>query len=180
MHTKMHDSILNTVYIALFAALIAVCSWITIPVGVIPITLQTMAVCITAGMLGPWRGTLTVAVWLAIGAVGMPVFSGFNSGIGALMGPTGGYLVGFLPMALIIGGAAHLFKGKWYLLAASMVLGIAVLYTFGTAWFLILMGGKYTLGGALAACVIPYIIPDLVKIALATLVCDRVGKIVRI
>ncbi len=180
MHTKMHTSILNTVYIALFAALIAVCSWITIPIGVISITLQTMAVCITAGILGCWRGITTVAVYLAIGATGLPVFSGFNGGIGALIGPTGGYLVGFLPMVLIIGGAKHLFKGNWILLSISMVVGIAVLYAFGTAWFMILMGGKYTLGGALTACVFPFILPDLIKIAVATLICSRVGKLVRI
>ncbi|MGM9680900.1 MAG: biotin transporter BioY [Eubacteriales bacterium] len=180
MSLKKHKSVLNLVYIALFAALIAVCSWITFPINLVPITLQTMAVCIAAGMLGCWRGICSVAVYLALGAVGLPVFAGFKGGIGSLTGATGGYLVGFLLTALIVGLAVDLFGRKWFVLAISMVLGIAVCYLFGTAWFMILMGSKYTLGAALGMCVIPFIIPDLCKIAIATVLCNRVYKIVKI
>ncbi|MGM9637748.1 MAG: biotin transporter BioY [Eubacteriales bacterium] len=180
MNLKKHKSILNLVYIALFAALIAVCSWISIPINLVPITLQTMAVCIAAGMLGWKRGVCAIAVYLALGAVGLPVFAGFKGGIGSLTGATGGYLVGFLLTALIVGLAVDLFGRKWFVLAISMVLGIAVCYALGTVWFVILMKGKYTLIAALWACVIPYIIPDLVKIAIATLLCNRVYKIVKI
>lgn len=180
MNSKSHKAILNLVYIALFAALIAVCSWISFPINLIPITLQTMAVCIAAGMLGWKRGICSIAVYLALGAVGLPVFAGFKGGIGSLTGATGGYLIGFLLTALIVGLAVDLFGRRWFVLAISMVLGIAVCYAFGTVWFLVLMGGKYTLGAALGMCVFPFIIPDLCKIAIATILCNRLYKIVKI
>ena len=87
--------------IALFAALIAICAWISIPAPV-PFTLQTMAVFLAVGLLGGKRGTIAVAVYIMLGAVGLPVFSGFNGGIGALLGPTGGYLIAYPLMALLI------------------------------------------------------------------------------
>ena len=176
MQSKRQKTVQNLTLIALFAAIIAVCSWITVPVGTIPITLQTFAVCVAAGMLGWRRGCAAIAVWLGLGAVGLPVFSGFQGGIGRIVGPTGGYMVGFFATALIVGAAVSLFRGRPAALTLSMILGIAACYAFGTVWFLILMGGKSTLGGALAACVLPFILPDLVKIALATLICARMRR----
>ena len=89
---------------ALFAALIAICSWISIPTAV-PFTLQTFAVFLALGVLGGKLGTLSVAVYLLLGAVGLPVFAGFQGGLGALLGATGGYLAGFLLTALTVWGA---------------------------------------------------------------------------
>lgn len=172
----------DMVYVGIFAAIIAVCSWISIPLT-IPVTLQTMAVCITAGLLGTKRGTLTVLVYMLIGFVGMPVFSNFSAGVGQLMGPTGGYLIGFIFTALIIGIFTELLGSKIWVYAVSMIVGIAVLYAFGTAWFVIVYNrgnaDAVTISGALAMCVVPFIIPDLIKIALATFFCTSLKKYIK-
>lgn len=169
----------DMVYVGIFAAIIAVCSWISIPLT-IPVTLQTMAVCITAGLLGAKRGTLTVLVYMLIGFVGVPVFSNFSAGVGQLMGPTGGYLIGFIFTALIIGISTELLGNKVWVYAVSMIVGIAVLYAFGTAWFIIVYNkanaDAVTISGALGMCVVPFIIPDLIKIALATFFCTALKK----
>ena len=93
---------LDVVYIVLFAAVMAVCAWISIPLTV-PITLQTCGVCCAVGLLGLKRGTLSVLVYIILGLVGVPVFAGFTSGVGILAGTTGGYIVGFIFTALIVG-----------------------------------------------------------------------------
>lgn len=170
---------LDMVYVGIFAAIIAVCSWISVPLT-IPVTLQTMAVCLTAGLLGTKRGVLAVAVYLLIGLVGVPVFSNFTAGVSRLMGPTGGYLIGFIFTALIVGAATELFGDKIWVYAVSMIVGIAVLYAFGTAWYVIVYNrgnaDAVTVSSALAACVVPFIIPDLIKISLATFFCSVLKK----
>lgn len=99
----MSKKILNLTYIAMGAALIALCAWITIPIGPVPFTMHTFAVITIAGIFGWKRGTISVLVYIASGALGAPVFSGFKGGIGALAGVTGGYIVGFIFTALIVG-----------------------------------------------------------------------------
>ena len=123
----------NLVFIALSAAFIAICAWLTIP-GPVPFTMQTMAVVTVAALLGPWQGAAAVLVYLLLGAVGVPVFSGFRGGVQALVGPTGGYLVGFLFTALLTGWIARR-SDKLLPLVLAMAAGIAVCYVFGTAWF---------------------------------------------
>ena len=160
---------------ALFAALIAVCSWISIPAAV-PFTLQTFAVFAAVLLLGGKRGSLAVAVYLLLGAVGLPVFSGFKGGVGALLGPTGGYILGFLISALLIWAVTARFGERLGVLAAAMLLGLAVCYAFGTAWFVVVYSrarGPISVGSALGMCVVPFILPDLCKIALALLLSNR-------
>ena len=170
---------LDMAYVGIFAAMIAVCSWISIPFT-IPVTLQTMAVCITAGLLGTKRGILTITVYLLIGFVGVPVFSNFSAGVGQLMGPTGGYLIGFIFTVLTVGAATEFFGDKLWVYPLSMIVGIAVLYAFGTAWYIIIYNranaDAVTVSSALAMCVFPFIIPDLIKIALATFFCKALKK----
>ena len=170
---------LDMAYVGIFAAMIAVCSWISIPFT-IPVTLQTMAVCITAGLLGTKRGILTITVYLLIGFVGVPVFSNFSAGVGQLMGPTGGYLIGFIFTVLTVGAATEFFGDKIWVYPLSMIVGIAVLYAFGTAWYIIIYNranaDAVTVSSALAMCVVPFIIPDLIKIALATFFCKALKK----
>lgn len=170
----------NLAYSALFAALIAVSSWISLPVNLVPITMQTFAVAVTAAMLGWRRGMLSFLTYLVIGAIGFPVFSGMRGGIGVLAGPTGGYLIGFFAMVFLIGWTADHISKKWYILLAAMIAGDAVLYLFGTVWFLVQMGGERTLGAALTACVYPFILPDLVKLTAASLVSARLHRIARL
>ena len=174
METKKMNT-RDMVYIALFACLMAICAWISIP-GQIPFTLQTMGVFLAVGLLGGKRGTLAVLVYILMGAVGLPVFSGMSGGIGKLLGMTGGYIVGFLFSALIMWAMEALLGKKLWVLALSMVAGLIVCYAFGTGWFLVVYTnskGAITLGAVLGMCVLPYIIPDLIKIALA-LVLTRI------
>lgn len=172
---------LDMVYIAMFAVLITVCSWIAVPTSV-PFTMQTFAVFAAVGVLGGRRGTLAVAVYLLMGAIGLPVLAEFTGGLGIMLGSTGGYLLGFLLAALAMWAMeAALGRGKWVLLS-SMILGMFIYYAFGTAWFMVVyarQSGPVGLWTALAWCVFPYILPDLLKIALAMSISQRLRIFVK-
>lgn len=173
---------LDMVYIAMFAVLIAVCSWISIPTTV-PFTLQTFGVFMAVGVLGGKRGSLSVLIYLLLGAVGIPVFAGFSGGMGIILGSTGGYIIGFLLSALLMWGMEKALGKKTWMLALSMVLGLLVCYAFGTIWFMTVYGrttGEIGLVTALGWCVFPFIIPDLAKIVLALLVSKRIAKVIKI
>lgn len=167
---------IDLVYIGLFAALIAVCAWIAIPLTV-SVTLQTFAVCLTAGLLGWKRATLTTIVYILLGMIGLPVFTGFNSGIAAVTGPTGGYIVGFIFTALIVGFSVENVGRKIWQNILFMVIGILVCYLFGTVWFVIAY--KVSFVSALSTCVIPFLLPDAVKIVLAAVLVNRLKRFVK-
>ena len=172
LHTK------DYAYIGQCAALIAICSWITIP-SMVPFTMQTFAVFLTLGLLGGKCGTMSVIVYLLLGAIGLPVFSGFAGGIGHMMGPTGGYIIGFIGTALVMWFFERKFGNGQKTLIASMIIGLLVCYAFGTAWFMAVYTkntGAIGLGTALSMCVVPYLIPDALKIILASLLCNRLRK----
>ena len=164
---------------AVMAAVMCVLAPISIPIGPISITGGTLAVFLTAYLLGPWRGLAATAAYLLAGFVGLPVFSNFMGGAGRLIGPTGGYLVGYLPMMLLAGLAAEYAlrhfsergeKGQVLALAITflgMVLATAVLYAFGTAWYCVQAG--VDIQTALDFCVLPFIPFDLIKMVLALL-----------
>lgn len=167
---------IDLVYIGLFAALIAVCAWIAIPL-MVSVTLQTFAVCLTAGLLGWKRATLTTIVYILLGIIGLPVFTGFNSGLAAVTGPTGGYIVGFIFTALIVGFAVEKVGRKIWQNVVVMVIGILVCYLFGTVWFVIAY--KVSFVSALSTCVIPFLLPDAVKIVLAAVLVNRLKRFVK-
>lgn len=177
-NTKNRNKILSIVYIGISAALIAICSWIQIPLTV-PITLQTMGVCLVSGLLGFKRGTLATLVYILLGAIGVPVFAGFSGGIGVLFGTTGGYILGFLFSGLLYWLITHFLGTKLPVMIAAMALGLIVCYTFGTVWFIQVYTSKVESIGLMAAlgwCVFPFILPDCVKIALAILIAKRLPK----
>jgi len=160
---------LDLVYISLFSVLIAICAWIAIP-SMVPFTLQTFGVMCTLGLLGGKRGTLAVLVYLLLGAVGIPVFSNFRGGIGMLVGSTGGYLLGFLFSALLYWLLTSLFGNRFFIRVVSMVLGLVVLYAFGTAWFVVVYSQTVKaidFQTAISLCVLPFLIPEAIKAALA-------------
>ena len=168
----------DLVLCAMFAGLLAVCSWISVPAAV-PFTLQTFAVFLTLLLLPARQGLLTIAVYLLLGAVGLPVFSGFKSGPAALFGPTGGYLTGFL----LTGLTCLLFelcgKNTAKDRIFSLVIGLLVCYTAGTVWFVLTYtAGEMTVGKALSMCVLPFLIPDAVKLALAALLAGRLRPVI--
>ena len=152
---------------ALMAVVIAACAWIQIPFGEINFTMQTFGVFLAVGLLGGKLGTVSVIVYLLIGAFGAPVFTNFTGGFAKLAGPTGGYLVGFIFAALVYWGITKLFGEGAFPSICGMILGNLVCYAFGTAWFMAVASSKPGLAAALTLCVLPYVIPDLMKIGLA-------------
>ena len=171
---------LDMTYIAIFTVLMAVCAWISIPVTTIVFTLQTFAVFAALLTLGGRRGTYAVLAYLLLGLVGLPVFSNFQGGAGVLLGATGGYILGFLGSALVYWLITARVRDTLPVRIAACGIGLVVCYAFGTAWFLaVYTGGETSLGAALAMCVFPFILPDLVKIGLAVTLAQRVRKLLK-
>ena len=165
--------------VAIGVALITVCSWISVPLT-IPVTLQTFAVCLVTALLGLKMGLWALVSFILLGAIGIPVFSGFRGGVGVLLGVTGGYIVGFIFTALAVGFAVKRFGRSMPVLTVSMAAGILLCYAFGTAWFMAVYargGNAVTLGGALSMCVLPYLIPDGIKIVLAAALVKRLWPV---
>lgn len=157
--------------IAIFAALIAVFSQISISIGPIPINLALLAVFAAGGMLSAAEAVLAVLLFLVLGAAGLPVFAGFNAGLGALAGPTGGYLIGYIPAALLTGIFCKK-QRSFARYAAGMLLGLAICYTLGTVWFV--LSTKSEIWYALCVCVFPFLPGDAIKITLATFLSLKV------
>ena len=175
MESKTKLTVRDMAYIALFAVVMAICSWISIPY-VVPFTLQTFGIFLAVGVLGGKRGTLAVLIYILLGCVGLPVFAGFSGGIGILLGSTGGYIVGFLFTALIMWAMEKVPGNKTVVMIISMVLGLLACYGFGTVWFVVVYAqktGPVGLWTALGWCVFPYILPDLAKMALALVLRKR-------
>ena len=179
MQTKM--DVRGMTHVALGAVLIAVCSWITVP-SAVPFTLQTFAVFAVCALLGGKRGLCAVALYMLLGAAGLPVFSGFGAGVGALLGPTGGYILGFAFTALSMWGVEAKFGEALPARIAGMAMGLALCYAFGTAWFMAVYArtsGPIGLGAALSMCVFPFILPDIAKMALAILISARLKPLLK-
>ena len=153
---------------ALMAAVMCVLGPLTVPIGAVPISLANFVICLTAWLLGPKFGTLSVAVYLCIGLIGVPVFSGYGAGLAKLAGPTGGYLVGYLLLALIGGLFIEKSNGNPVVSGIGLVLGDAACYVLGTAWFVLQM--QCELGYALSVCVYPFIALDIAKIVVSCVV----------
>ena len=160
--------------IALMAAVTCIVGPFSIPIGPVPISLTVLAILLGVYVLGTKKGTISCLLYLLIGAVGLPVFSGFAGGFGKLAGPTGGYLVGYVFMALIAGFFIFRFYDKIVLQFLGMLLGLAVLYAFGTAWLAFSAG--MTFGQALAVGVIPFIAFDIAKIIIAIILGRAIRK----
>ena len=181
LRTEKKMKTLDLIYIAIGAALITVCSWISIPMTV-PFTLQTFAVFATLLILGGYRGTVATVVYVLMGAIGLPVFAGFSGGLAIILGNTGGYILGFIFIGLIYATSIRLFGEKIYVELSALLTGLVVCYAFGTAWFMhVYMRHTGTVGlmTVLSWCVFPFVIPDLLKMALAFAVSRRVRSIIR-
>lgn len=171
--------IIDLAYIGLSVAILAVCAWVSIPIGAIPITLQTMGVCVVAGLFGAKRGGVAVLGYLVLGAIGVPVFASFQGGIGYLLGATGGFAVGFLISAIIIGIVCEKWQNKPVFIAISMVAGLALCYCFGCVWFAFVHSDKSSIGAVFATCVAPFIVPDIIKIAISVLLVGKLKKFIK-
>ena len=167
------------VLIAVGAVIIAVCSWITIP-SVVPFTLQTFAIFLVTSLLGGKKGSASVLLYILLGAVGVPVFSGFRGGLGHLLGTTGGYIVGFLFSSLFLWTIEAYTKRHLLAKALGMTGALAICYLFGTVWFYLvyqMKTGTIGISTILMWCVIPFIIPDMIKMILALLLERTLRKI---
>ena len=171
------------VEVALMAAVLCVIGPIAIPIGPVPISLMTMVLFIAVFVLGTRNAMIACILYLLIGLAGLPVFTNYQGGIAKVVGPTGGYMVGYIPMILIGGLFIHLSKQihrrfvSVMVQFAGFVLATIVLYAFGTAWFVISTGTP--VGAALGLCVIPFIPGDLVKIVAAIGLGPAIAGLVR-
>lgn len=149
---------------ALMAAVICVVAPLSIPIGPVPISLTNFAIYIALYVLDWKKGTLSYLIYLLLGLVGLPVFSGFTGGFEKLAGPTGGYIIGFIPMAVIAGIVIDKYKKRWIHIL-GMIVGTAVCYAFGTVWFCLQSGTAPA--AALSICVLPFIPGDLIKMLIS-------------
>ena len=182
MNNKSKFTTRDTVYIALFAVLMTVCSYISIPMT-IPFTMQTFAVYFALNFLGPKKGTLSICVYLLLGILGIPVFSSGTAGIGVVIGVTGGYMIGWLFSGLSMWITEKILGNKLWAQAVSMLIGLLVCYIAGTAWFMVVYArtsGAVGLWTVLTWCVFPFIIPDIAKLGLALWLSRRLKKVTKI
>ncbi|MBQ4226754.1 MAG: biotin transporter BioY [Clostridia bacterium] len=167
--------------IALMSALIAVCAWINIPLTV-PFTLQLLGVFLALRLLGGRDGTLCIALYILLGAVGLPVFANFSAGLGALIGPTGGYILGFLLMGVLYWLLEKHLTKRLYL-ELTLLFGLVICYAFGTLWFSIVMnarGKSISFFSGLGICVFPFVLPDLAKLVVSGLLAAQLQKALRL
>ena len=182
--------IYDLVLISISAALITVCSWISIPIGPVPFTLQTMAILAVMLTCGGRRGTLSILVYLLMGACGLPVFAGFKGGLVSFAGPTGGFLIGFIFAALVYWVLEKLIFRKlmtstlktWIFGAVNSVIFEIIMYVVGVIWFMTVYAsrtGPVGLATVMGWCVLPFLIPDAVKLVAAVVIGERAGKITK-
>ncbi len=150
---------------AVFAGIMCTLAPVSIPIGLVPLSLASLLVCLSGGILGLKKGTASVLIYIALGAFGLPVFSGFEGGLQKITGVTGGYILGYIPMVVIIGIMTEKLRKRWAY-PLSMTLGMAVCHVLGTAWLALQMGigaKEAILSGTLS-----FAISDLIKIAVAS------------
>lgn len=169
---KKRSMIYKMCTMALMTAVICILAPLSIPIGTVPISFTNLAILFTLYLLGWKMGTASSVLYILIGLIGLPVFSGFTVGIGKLAGPTGGYIIGFIPMAIIAGIVIEK-TNNIFLQYLSMVIGTIVLYAIGTAWFCVVM--DTTVMTALSICVFVFIPGDLIKMVIAA----GLGNVIR-
>jgi biotin transport system substrate-specific component len=167
-----------TVYTSLFVALISIGAFIAIPVGPVPIVLQNMFVLLAAIILGPVWGVACIGIYLLIGLAGLPVFSQGGSGIGKLFGPTGGYLLGYLPAVLVTGFISKALGKKMSGDLIAMVAGTLIVYGAGVPWLKVVTGMSF--GKALAVGMYPFIVGDIIKIIAAAFIAKSLRPVIKL
>lgn len=188
----------DIILIGLFTSVLIICSWITIPT-LIPFTLQTLAICLITLLLGLKKGTIAIILYIILGLIGLPVFNSFRSGFSVILGPTGGYIIGFIPMLLVsrllitIFGLNKQSKDissdeknnkkqiiKMLFSSLALLIGTIVCYIFGSIWFILVYGpDNANFSYVISVCIIPFIIPDIIKIIISVIVSNRLNKIIK-
>lgn len=178
-------SLLNISQIAICVVIIIVCTWVNIPT-LIPFTMQSFAIFLTLLLLGGYKGSIAICVYIILGVIGVPVFANFKSGISALFGLTGGYIIGFIFQGVVyiiidkISGVLGLGE-KLYIKIIGLIIGQCTCYLMGSLWFVNIynlnnIDNNIGILGAMTMCVLPYIIPDILKMSLAISIYKRIKK----
>lgn len=182
LYTKRNSSVTDLVFTALFAALTAVCAVISVPMPMttVPVSLLMLGVLITGGLLPKKHAFSAQLIYLLLGAVGVPVFSGFTGGVGHLLGPTGGYLLACPVAAFLTAWIVEPFRKKkrsvrLVMLTLGMTAALMVCYLLGTVWFCIF--GGYTFLRGLTLCVVPFLVPDVIKLTTAVIVTAALNPV---
>ncbi len=163
------------VLIGLMAAVTCILAPLSILLpGGVPLSFTNLVIYLTVFLLGWKKGTISYLIYMLIGLVGLPVFSNFTGGFAKLAGPTGGYIIGFIFMAIIGGYFAEKFGRKIYMFIIGMVIGTAITYGFGTAWFIVI--NPMPIKAALASCVMPFLLGDAIKMAIVSIVGPIIYK----
>ena len=173
-HTGSATKTRMQVLTALFAAVCAICSQLIIPIQPVPISLGSFAALMAGGFLGRRHGALAVALFVILGAAGAPVFSMMRGGLAIVAGPGGGFIIGYILMAWVVGYVGEKFGFTFKSLVPGCVLGTACCYALGNAWFMFLTGNN--LAATMALCVFPFIPGDIAKCILASVICSRYRK----
>lgn len=170
----------NLTLCGLFTAIICVCSWITVPTAV-PFTLQTLGIFLSVGVLGARLGLCSLVTYILLGAVGLPVFSGFQGGAGVLLGATGGYIWGFAVAVAVMWLWEKLFGNSVKAFLVSQIIATLICYALGSVWFYVVYAkkvGDIGFAGIIFTCVLPFALPDMAKIILATILTKKIRKFV--
>ncbi len=179
-NTKKQHKLKSYVLISLFSAIIAVLSFISIPAP-IPFTLQTLGVFCALCVLGGKKGLLSIILYILLGIIGLPVFSHFSGGIGHLFGVSGGYIIGFIPLALVHWGITYKFNNTICSKAVGLIAGLSICYLLGTLWYTYKYVGNFTIESfisSLSVCVLPFLIPDMIKLSCALLIDKKLNKLI--
>ena len=173
--TNVSEQLRLTVHASLLAALIAAGAFISVPIGPVPIVLQNMFVLLAGLLLGSRWGLAAVGIYLLAGACGLPVFAGGTGGIGRFAGPTGGYLIGYLPAVFIVGLLSKYEKTELDII--GMILGTFIIYSVGVIWLQWITG--MALSNALAVGMYPFLIGDALKIAAAVTIAKTIRPVIK-
>jgi len=176
--TKAKMKTVNMALCALFVALSAVLSQISIPIGTVPVNFTHISIFLSVGLLGTRYGTLSQIVYVILGAIGMPVFSGFTGGLGWVMGATGGFIIGYVVCAFVTGIIIDRFGSSIRVLFLAMYAGWSITYLIGIPWFMIVTGTT-SVAAALTACLLPFLLGDLVKTILSAVLINRLRPVLR-
>lgn len=175
-HPRWGLTVRNICVIGMFTALMCAVAPIAIPMVPVSITLATLMVYTISSLFSFKIAPLIITLYVALGAIGLPVFSNFTSGVGILVGPTGGYIFGYILAAIVESLLITFYKNKKWMYPVAMVVATVVIYAFGSAWFMIYMKGKYTFAQTMMACVVPFLIGDSLKIVLSSILGIRLRK----
>lgn len=176
---KHKNSIQSMIFISLFAALMCIGAWIHFP-SAVPATMQTFVVMCALGLLGCKKTFIMLMVYIFLGAVGLPVFSGFTGGVGVLTGPTAGFIWGFLLGVPVFAVSQKYLRENKFSLYIGYILYIIIHYISGALWYCIFSFGGVSLSellSSLAVTVLPFIVPDSVKMFLSVLTVKRLRKV---